>query len=190
MTGTIGTLPAGYVDEVATIATVTVNIVVTTPEEYFTFNSTTRTITDYDVAGGVDVVIPSTIGGVAVTSIGDYAFFLNQLTSVTIPNSVTSIGDFAFYNNKLTSVTIPNSVTSIGDSAFERNLLTSVTIPNSVTSIGSWAFASNVLTSVVIGAGVAINADSATMGTNPGFQEAYNIGSAGTYTWNGSAWSK
>ena len=53
-----------------------------------------------------------------VKTIGDNAFYLNSLTSVTIPNSVTSIGDLAFSNNSLTSVTIPNSVTSIGDLAF------------------------------------------------------------------------
>ncbi len=67
---------------------------------------------------------------------------MNNLTSLTIPNSVTSIGDEAFYGcSGLTSVTIPNSVTSIGGSAFYNcRGLTSVTIPNSVTSIGTSAF--------------------------------------------------
>jgi TolB-like protein len=94
--------------------------------------------------------IPSKIGRWPVTSIGKQAFSVNQLTSVTIPNSVTSIGDSAFYDNELTSVTIPNSVTYIGYSAFSRNQLTSVTIPNSVTSIGQSAFSDNRLTSVTI----------------------------------------
>ena len=65
-----------------------------------------------------DVDIPTTIGGTSVTSINDSAFALNQLTSVTIPNSVTSINDSAFAFNQLTSVTIPNSVTSIELGAF------------------------------------------------------------------------
>ena len=44
---------------------------------------------------------------------------MNNLTSLTIPNSVTSIGGYAFYGySGLTSVTIPNGVTSIGDYAF------------------------------------------------------------------------
>jgi hypothetical protein len=97
-----------------------------------------------------DLVIPATINGSSVTSIGGNAFQNNQLTSVTIPDSVTSIGDVAFQNNQLTSVTIPDSVTSIGVFAFADNQLTSVTIPDSVTSIGEAAFQNNQLTSVTI----------------------------------------
>ena len=117
---------------------------------------------EYTVTGGVatvtgctgacptTLVIPATLDGYSVTSIGDYAFDSNDLTSVTIPNSVTSIGNSAFYNNALTSVTIGSSVTSIGNYAFYSNALTSVTIPNSVTAIGEGAFESNLLTSVTI----------------------------------------
>lgn len=79
----------------------------------------------------------------SVTSIGNWAFELNNLTSVDIPDSVTTIEILAFSSNNLTSVTIPNSVISIGNAAFYDNQLTSVTIPNSVTSIGGWAFAGN-----------------------------------------------
>ena len=153
LTGTIGTLPTGYIDEVETIATVTVNIVVTTPEGYFTFDIPTKTITDYNVAGGLNVVIPSRIGGVAVTSIGDSAFYTNNLHTVTIPDSVTYIGSFAFANNNLDTVTIPDSLTSISWAAFDNNNLDTVTIPDSVTSIGNNAFSSNKLTSVIFGVG-------------------------------------
>ena len=82
-----------------------------------------------------------------------FAYNLDSLTSITIPNSIISIGNSAFYGcSGLTSVTIGNSVTSIGSSAF-RNCsgLTSVTIPNSVTSIGNYAFyGCSGLTSVTI----------------------------------------
>jgi hypothetical protein len=130
-----------------------------TAESCFAFDAGTGTIITYyshegnnsaNPACPKDVEIPSTIGGVVVTAIGDYAFYYNQLTSVTIPNSVTSIGDYAFYYNQLTSVTIPNSVTSIGVYAFYYNQLTSVTLGNSVTSIGQQAFGYNQLTSVII----------------------------------------
>ena len=125
-----------------------------TDEACFTFNSSTGEITDYDNSCEKDVKIPSTIGGVAVTSIGERAFRDNNLTSVTIPSSVTYIGFNAFCNNSLTSVTIPNSVTSIESDAFYNNNLTGVTIGNSVTSIGTAAFSGNNLTSVTIPDGV------------------------------------
>jgi hypothetical protein len=96
-----------------------------------------------------DLVIPDTIDGYSVTSIGYEAFRSNQLASVTIPDSVTSIGYGAFWDNQLTSVTIPDSVTSIGEWAFYWNQLTHVTIPD-IVSIENWAFASNQLTSVTI----------------------------------------
>tara|TARA_B100000809_G_scaffold166503_1_gene163769 strand:- start:1664 stop:2083 length:420 start_codon:yes stop_codon:yes gene_type:complete len=105
-------------------------------------------ITDYQGNDEKNIIIPDKFGDVFITSIGGYAFFSNQLTAVTIPNSVTEISDGAFQRNKLESVTIPNSVTSIGEKAFYDNELTSVTIPNSVTSIGSSAFSWNQLTSV------------------------------------------
>ena len=121
-----------------------------TDEACFTFNSSTGKITDYDNSCEKDVKIPSTIGGVAVTSIGSDAFSDYSLTSVTIPDSVTSIRNSAFQNNNLTSVTIPSSVTSIGHGAFQNNSLTSVTIGSGVTSIGEYTFCKNSLTSVTI----------------------------------------
>jgi len=94
-------------------------------------------------------------------------------------------------DNNLTSVTIPDSVTSIGSSAFQDNNLTSVTTPDSVTSIGAGAFQNNNLTSVTIGANVNITNDSA-IGTNGASFLAFYNGNgrlAGTYVFDGSAWS-
>ncbi|MDD3470126.1 MAG: leucine-rich repeat domain-containing protein [Thermoguttaceae bacterium] len=77
------------------------------------------TITGTKVKEG-NIVIPSEVDGLPVTSIGNEAFSgCSGLTSVTIPDGVTSIGDGAFFCcSGLTSVTIPNSVTSIGGCAF------------------------------------------------------------------------
>src|SRR5476649_1018921 len=83
---------------------------------------------------GASLIIPSTINGQAVTSIGNLAFsFISGVTSITIPNSVTSIGTGAFQGTALTSITLPSSVTSVGDFAFaDCTSLASVTIPNGV----------------------------------------------------------
>ncbi|MBT3427784.1 MAG: leucine-rich repeat domain-containing protein, partial [Gammaproteobacteria bacterium] len=125
---------------------------------FYRLNGDTATIVGLKSLS-TELVIPDTINGYSVTSIGTDAFLnthmveysrFNHLTSVTIPNSVTSIGDSAFHGNKLTSVTIPDSVTSIGLNAFSKNQLTSVTIPDSVTSIEGGAFHGNKLTSVTI----------------------------------------
>ncbi|MDB4391605.1 leucine-rich repeat protein, partial [Akkermansiaceae bacterium] len=80
------------------------------------------TITLCDGAATGELVIPDTIGGVPVTSIGNYAFNgCTSLTSVTIGNGVTSIGDYAFNGcTSLTSITIPDGVTSIGNGAFSN----------------------------------------------------------------------
>jgi hypothetical protein len=78
------------------------------------------TITDCDEAATGELVIPNTIEGNPVTSIGDWAFNnCTSLTSITIGNSVTSIGDYAFLRcTSLTSITIPDNVTSIGNDTF------------------------------------------------------------------------
>jgi len=88
-----------------------------------------------------ELVIPNTIWGDQVISIGEKAFEDSKLTSVTIPNTVTSIGENAFANNQLANVDIPNGVHTIGKGAFEKNKLTNVVIPNSVRRIGEKAFA-------------------------------------------------
>ena len=143
-----------------------------TNESYFSFDSWTNTITDYNPAWWTDVVIPCTIGWNkviiiwvtafnnnaltsviipnSVTSIWEAAFTINNLTSLTIPNIVNNIWADAFWGNALISITIPNSVINIWESAFEANALTSVAIWNSVTSIWNSAFADNVITSVTI----------------------------------------
>ncbi len=90
-----------------------------------------------------NVSIPSTLGGVKVTSIGKHAFRnCRGLTSVTIPEGVTSIGTGAFsICCELRAVKIPVSVRDVGEWAFDRcYALRSVTIPPKVENIGAAAF--------------------------------------------------
>ncbi|GEM_PF-3351566 len=105
-------------------------------------------ITGYTGPTGIDLVIPSTIGGEPVTAIGRFAFYNKALTAVTIPNSVTNLGQWAFSNNNLTSVTIPGSVTVMESRAFSDNNLTSVTIQNGLEKLDFWVFSDNQLTTV------------------------------------------
>ncbi len=81
-------------------------------------NKTGLTIVDY-VGKEKEVIIPKEIDGIAVTQIGNYAFYNNQLTSVVIPEGC-SIGNYAFAYNQLTSVVIPEGC-SIGNDAFYNN---------------------------------------------------------------------
>jgi len=97
------------------------------------------TITHYAGPGGA-VTIPSTVDGLAVRSIGDYAFAnLTNVTSVTIPNSVTSIGEGAFYQaTSLTNVTIGSSVTNLGTGVLaECSSLMTITVDSSNPSYSS-----------------------------------------------------
>ena len=93
-----------------------------------------------------NVIIPSSIvydgKTYTVTSIGDYAFYLSPLTSITIPNSVTSIGLEAFAGcASLTSIDLPKSITEINTYVFNScTSLTSICIPENVTVIGSDLF--------------------------------------------------
>ena len=86
----------------------------TTPNPYNGFYWTqvvnAVTITLYDGAGG-SVVIPATIAGLPVTSIGANAFFGGaSLTSVTIGTNVTSIGLDAFAEcYSLTAITVASN---------------------------------------------------------------------------------
>ena len=71
-------------------------------------------------ASAADAVIPSTVNGYSVVSIGAGAFaYCGQLRKVEIADSVISIGPSAFtYCSNTESVTIPRSVQIIGYGAF------------------------------------------------------------------------
>ena len=68
--------------------------------------------------------------------------YLNDIKSISIPDSVVSIGEYAFLGcSELRSITIPDSVVSIDSYAFQGcSELRSIIIPNSVKEIGFLAF--------------------------------------------------
>ena len=106
-----------------------------------------------------EIMIPSVIDGIRVTSIGANSFWGNYtIRSLVIPEGVTTIGNSAFFQcEKLSSLVLPESLITIGYDAFRGLLsLTSVTIPNGVTTIKFAAFYNcPVLTSVRIPKSVA-----------------------------------
>jgi len=123
---------------------------------YTTNFDNTINIIGYTGSGGV-VVIPSTIAGKTVTSLGDCAFrSCPSLVSVTIPASVTSMGNWPFiYCYSLTAITVDPanaSYSSMDGVLFDKSQTTliqypggksgSYTIPSSVTSLGDYAFRS------------------------------------------------
>ena len=64
-------------------------------------------------ASSVNVVIPNTINGYSVTSIGAYAFSGKDISSVIIPDTVISLGNYSFYNcSKLKTVTLSKNLSS------------------------------------------------------------------------------
>ena len=164
-------------------------------EQFFAFESSTGTITNYDVDLGTDVIIPEQINGNDVLVIGDSAFREKtpKLTSVVIPNTVTTIFNAAFYNNTISSVTFGNSVQTLKQSAFDSNQLTSIELPSSLTTLEAYVFKSNAsLTSVKMPANVSVNwamsyGDGIFGTATPKFQfryDTYTAKAAGTYVYD------
>jgi hypothetical protein len=123
----------------------------------YTTNGGSATITNYTGSGGT-VIIPDTINGFPVTTIGISAFASGSVTNVTIPNSVTSLQPWAFdHCYGLRAITLGNAVTTIADYAFQSCLaLASVTIPESVNTIANSAFRGcGSLTNITLGSNLA-----------------------------------
>ncbi|MDR2485597.1 MAG: leucine-rich repeat domain-containing protein [Treponema sp.] len=99
------------------------------------------------------VVIPDNLG---IKEIGDRAFALSGITSITIPEGVTRIGDWAFWGAAgLTDIRLPEGLTRIGDWAFLGCAgLTGIRLPDSVAGVGDWAFGNCTgLTNIEVGEG-------------------------------------
>jgi hypothetical protein len=82
---------------------------------FFKQMSGDRTIIIYYVGTDTNIQIPPEIQGNPVTDIWRGAFRGKFLTGIIIPDSVTDIRPFAFYDNQISSITIGNDVRIWGE---------------------------------------------------------------------------
>lgn len=90
-----------------------------------------------------ELIIPSEINGIKVTSIGEIAFtYQTKLENVTLPTYLEEIGDSAFMNcTSLTNILMPSTLKKLGNGVFEScTSLSSVTLNEGLTYIGGQAF--------------------------------------------------
>ena len=91
---------------------------------------------------GDEVVIPDTIEGKKVTSIGPNAFKESSIKSVILGSNIDTICEYAFADcTSLNSVNFAESnLKTIGDFAFRRTQLTEITFPDTLETIGESVF--------------------------------------------------
>ena len=100
-----------------------------------------------------NVIMPATLDGYVVTSVGDSAFADSyELTGMVLPDTITSVGISAFAEcDNLAAVNIPTSLSALSTSMFFNcRSLTSIIIPSSVVTIGAGSFNSSGLTEILI----------------------------------------
>lgn len=116
-------------------------------EGNFIYSVTDKKATLEGIKGSLsgEVIIPATLGGYPVESIGSDAFEYNSsITSVVIPDTVTEIGYDAFYScSSLSKVILGENVRVILSDAFRFcSNLSQIDFPSTLESIGSNAFGS------------------------------------------------
>ncbi len=92
---------------------------------------------------GPVTVVPDSLDGYTVTSIGDWAFQgRSEITNIVLPSQLKNIGMYAFADlTWLKSVTVPDGVTNIGYGAFrDCKSLSEIILPDSLITIGATAF--------------------------------------------------
>ncbi len=96
------------------------------------------------------ITVPDAFMGLAVKSVGEYAFFENEtLTKITLPDSVIVIGKSAFQNcSSLTEVVLGKGIERIAQAAFRDSALEKINLPDSVAEIDRYAFYRTRLTEI------------------------------------------
>ena len=143
------------------------------PEEWFTFDASTNTITGFSDAwdGTTDIVIPCQMGGVDVVNVGNdtnYTGVFNEkgLSSVIFNDNIKRIGTGAFAANGLNSIILSSSIEKIDFAAFQNNSLDKLEIPNGVQTIGYASFSGNKIEFLEIPETVVFIDTAAFMGNN------------------------
>ena len=110
--------------------------------EYQIHDSNQVTITKF-IGESSEVIIPPTIDGKPVTTLGNMCFMNNMvIRSVSLPNTVIKIEGGAFFRcTKLENLNLPSSLKEIGNGAFEGSAISEVVFPATLTKIGMRAFA-------------------------------------------------
>ncbi|MGM9875231.1 MAG: leucine-rich repeat protein [Bacilli bacterium] len=97
------------------------------------------TVVSYGGSKRYNVVVPST-----VNIIDDFAYYYNDITSITIPTSVTKVGDHGVAFNDISTINIPSSVTYIDYRGFANNWASTINYTSSnLTYLGNAAFNGN-----------------------------------------------
>ena len=111
--------------------------------EYVILEDGTAEITGYAGEMTGNLIIPDSVDGHIVSSIGGWAFSGCRFTGeLKLPEKLTSIGGGAFSSCGFSGeLKLPESLTSIGDSAFSRcNFTGDIIFPDCIESIGDYAF--------------------------------------------------
>lgn len=93
-------------------------------------------ITEYIGFESERVIIPKTINGIPVISIGEMAFCESKFSEIILPDSVVAIMDHAFDEcENLSHIDLPNGLLYIGEMAFSGSGLKNISFPDNLREI-------------------------------------------------------
>lgn len=100
----------------------------------------------------IEIIIPSELNGMKVTTIGEKAFYMKNIETISLPNTVKLIDNNAFsYCESLKHIEIPSSVKEIQEYAFYNcTSLTSIKLNEGLEILGASAFARCDLSTAII----------------------------------------
>lgn len=134
----------------------TINITVQYNHHSFTYlvinDNSEIMLTGYKQPTTTHLTVPTTLGGLPITTIGHYAFIGLDLTAVTFYGNLVEIQQGAFTSNSITTVSFPSSLEIIGRDAFSFNNIANATISAGVSSIGANAFKSDAMLDYTVAA--------------------------------------